>query len=309
MTALVPEETRIQQIRERKNITFLGWVDGYFGNKSKARLSCDICNFTWSAKANNIISAKSGCPQCTGNRKWTDDDRVKQINRLDGVEFVWWPEKYVGVDSKVRVRCLLDGLEWNARVSNLVNHGTGCPHCKYRALSKRRRTNKSDLEDLVRIGGEGRYEFVRWEDENNAQFRSRVVLRCLVDGHEWAAVTANVTKNGTGCPRCSKTGFDPSEAGTLYALRSECGTMMKVGISNNPDYRHRQLARATPFTFLPVEQITADGVYIADLERHFHRKYKSAGLSGFDGATEWLVCTDELLHELRNTRDSLILRV
>jgi len=47
-----------------------------------------------------------------------------------------------------------------------------------------------------------------------------------------------------------------------------------------------------------VEQISGDGSKIAELEKYFHGKYERAGFTGFDGATEWLACSDELLGEL-----------
>jgi len=41
------------------------------------------------------------------------------------------------------------------------------------------------------------------------------------------------------------------------------------------------------------------GEKISNLERMFHKKYESAGFSGFDGATEWLKFSPELLEEFR----------
>lgn len=105
---------------------------------------------------------------------------------------------------------------------------------------------------------------------------------------------------GTGCPRCAKYGYQLDKTGYLYALRSECGRYVKIGISNNPSQRHRQLELATPFNFNLVEQVHGDGVKIAGLEKSFHEKYESAGFTGFSGATEWLVFSDELLSELRS---------
>jgi len=48
-----------------------------------------------------------------------------------------------------------------------------------------------------------------------------------------------------------------------------------------------------------IEKVYGDGGRVYDLEKRFHDKYERAGLSGFDGCTEWLVCSDELLGELR----------
>ena len=78
---------------------------------------------------------------------------------------------------------------------------------------------------------------------------------------------------------------------------------LKVGISNKPSQRHRALELATPFSFSCIEKISGDGSKIADLEKYLHNKYERAGFVGFDGCTEWLICTPELLEELRKLGD------
>ena len=74
---------------------------------------------------------------------------------------------------------------------------------------------------------------------------------------------------------------------------------VKIGITNKTSQRYKQLEKATPFKFNLIEQVSGDGVKIAKLEKYFHDKYEIAAFSGFNGATEWLVCTDELLQEIR----------
>ena len=78
---------------------------------------------------------------------------------------------------------------------------------------------------------------------------------------------------------------------------------VKVGISNDPKRRQKRLEKRTPFKFNIVEQLDGDGTKIAELEKYFHNKYERAGFTGFDGCTEWLVCTPQLLEELRELED------
>lgn len=43
--------------------------------------------------------------------------------------------------------------------------------------------------------------------------------------------------------------------------------------------------------------------FVADaiaIEKYYHKKYGSAGLTGFDGATEWLKYSPELMDEIMN---------
>lgn len=75
----------------------------------------------------------------------------------------------------------------------------------------------------------------------------------------------------------------------------------KIGISNNHKKRIKQLKSSTPFGFNIIEIFSDDsGEKISNIERMFHKKYESAGFSGFDGATEWLKFSPELLEEFKN---------
>lgn len=303
MPILVPEEIRIQQIKDIPNIEFLGWIDGYKNNTSKTLVRCRNDGFVWQTSPVKLLSHKHGCPQCAGNRRWTADEYILKINTI-GIgrhEFVRWHSDYPNKNkgSVAICKCLIDGYEWNSTVNHLIHSRSGCPQCS----GVRKWTGAERIEQINKIG-EGRFEFIKWSGEFVGN-RTRAIVRCIHDGYERSASVNNLVNNKTGCPACAKCGYDKRIEGTLYALISASGEYVKVGISNKPSRRHDQLRRATPFTFSVIEQVVGRGDEIADLENHFHANYKSAELSGFDGATEWLVCTDELIHELRNTRYSL----
>ena len=287
----------IEQLEKRINeagsgrYEFVRWaVDGEFGARKKCVVRCLKDNFEWESIANNITSKGIGCPQCAGMRKWTADERVEQINKLENIRFVSWVGEYKKHDSKANVRCSLDNYVWSATVNNLINHGRGCPQC----AGVRRLTAK---ERIVQINNIENIEFISWVDKykNN---NSKANVKCKVDNFVWSAAVNNLVNGGNGCPSCAKSGYDSSKSGFLYALRSECGRYVKIGISNDPKRRHKELEKRTPFKFNLVEQVSGDGVEISELEKHFHNKYERAGFTGFDGCTEWLTCTPELLEEL-----------
>lgn len=282
---------RIEQINSLENISFLSWVDGYDNAHSKANVRCEVDGFEWSAVVNSLVNDKQGCPHCSGKRRWTAEERVEQINSIENIEFVSWVDSYKNNRSKANVKCKVDGFEWSATAHHLVNGGFGCPQCS----GRRRWTAEERIEQINELDN---IEFVSWVDGYEGG-DSKANVRCAIDNFEWSARADNLVNHGTGCPRCARHGYDPSKTGTIYVLRSECGKYVKVGISNNPKRRHTELARATPFTFNLVEQFSGDGVKIYELEKHFHSKYERDGFTGFDGATEWLVCSNELLSELR----------
>ena len=288
-------EERIEQINSLESINFISWVDGYRNNKSKANVRCAVDGFEWTAEVQSLVNSGSGCPQCSGNIRWTAEVRIQQINKLDSIKFVCWVDSYENSHSRANLRCLIDGYEWSASVSSIIYAGSGCPECS----GKRRYT---DEERIWQINKLGNIEFVSWVDEyKNASSKANV--RCEVDGYEWSATVSSLVNVGNGCPKCARYGYDKSKTGYLYALRSECGMYLKVGISNKPSQRHRALELATPFSFSCIEKISGDGSKIAELEKYLHNKYERAGFFGFDGCTEWLICTPELLEELRKLGD------
>ena len=66
--------------------------------------------------------------------------------------------------------------------------------------------------------------------------------KCGVCGHEWSVRVAVRGSLGSGCPRCSKTGFDTSKPGWLYLLmRHRNGRLeFQWGITNHLEQRTRQ---------------------------------------------------------------------
>ena len=95
---------------------------------------------------------------------------------------------------------------------------------------------------------------------------------------------------------CAQGGFNPTKQGTLYLLRSECGTMVKIGISNNHEQRHAQLKRATPFNWSCIELLhNNDGAFIAKAEKELHSLTEQAQfIEPFDGYTEWRKWDDRI---------------
>jgi len=287
----ISEEKRIHQINSLTNIEFLMWKDLYKNNKSIAMVRCSVDLFEWNASVHELVNSGTRCPQCSGKRRWTARERIEQINKLEGIEFVSWHDGYKNKNSKANVRCIHDSFNWSASVDKLINKGSRCPQC----VKHRKWTGSERIEQINKLEN---IEFVYW-DGNYKNCYSNAIVRCMIDGFEWSASVNNIVNHGSRCPKCAKYGYDKSKTGCLYALRSECGMYVKIGITNNTSQRHKQLEKATPFKFNLIEQIEDDGVKIAEIEKHFHSEYERAGFTGFDGSTEWLHCTDELLQEIR----------
>lgn len=271
---------------------FVRWaIDGEFGSLKKCVVRCAIDEFEFEVRVSHLTGSGVGCPQCSRKRRWTAEERIEQINSIENIEFVSWHDCYKNVRSKANVRCDIDGFTWSSKIDNLVNNKQGCPQC----AGLRRWTPTERIEQINKLEN---IKFISWID-GYKDACSKANVKCEIDGFELAARVSNLVNNGRGCPKCAKTGYDKSKDGVLYAMRSECGRYVKVGITGNIQRRLYELSIRTPFRFNMIEKVYGDGGRVYDLEKRFHDKYERAGLSGFDGCTEWLVCSDELLGELR----------
>jgi hypothetical protein len=95
------------------------------------------------------------------------------------------------------------------------------------------------------------------------------------------------------------TDLPASMKGYLYALISDDKEKIKIGISNTHHRRIPVLRSGTPFSFDVMKVVEDDdGLKIRMMEKYFHGKYERASLPKFDGYTEWLIATDELISEI-----------
>lgn len=224
--------------------------------------------------------------------------REQQIDNLPNIRFVRWDGEYRNTLSKAVCRCTVDGFEWSASVGNLLSHGRGCPEC-----AVQRRRTPSD-ERVKQINNLPSIKFVRWDGEYR-NCLSKAVCRCGA-GHEWSSTVNHLVSNGSGCPECAKSGYSQCKSGTLYALRSECGTMIKIGISNDYAARHTTLRRTTPFDWSCVEMIHGDGALIAGLEKALHGLTEPAVFkNSFDGYTEWRKWDNRIPEWFSNWREMI----
>lgn len=132
------------------------------------------------------------------------------------------------------------------------------------------------------------YDFGGWHDPGAKKNTSAMVNTVCADHGAFRISFANLVYHDRRCPSCAQYGFKSDLDGYVYALKSECGAYLKVGITNKPEIRIPQLSKATPFSFSVDGIFKTSGINARDTEKSAHAEFLSAGLSGFDGCTEWL---------------------
>lgn len=220
------------------------------------------------------------------------EECIRRVKQRDGISFIGLVnEDRFRLSDRVVVSCDKCLHVWSPTISKLTIKKTGYPKCNVRRL-KTLEERVSELPEGIEITGViGEFTGAM----------TTVSLLCN-KGHSWTTNINNIVNHRSGCPSCASHGFDKCKMATLYAIVSDCGRMVKVGISNDKKTRYRSLRRETPFGFHVEMEVYGIGSEIAKMEKYIHKKYTSAGLSGFGGCTEWLIFDQEIINDMKIMR-------
>lgn len=224
----------------------------------------------------NNHSRGAGCQACAGVKLIHRDQRVTDAKKIHGDKYDYslWPDKITS--NSVVVSICPEHGSWSHTVANHIHRKSGCPSCA--------RNKLRTFAEFVKQSNEkhnGKYRYVFTEDVRN---NSQVTIEC--PAHGLFSQSASNHLAGKGCPACATYGFDPSKPAWFYMLQSI--GVFKVGITNNWEQRLKQLKINTPFRFDVISCTRFEnGTSAKALETFMMKFHEGAGLSGFDGATEW----------------------
>ena len=193
---------------------------------------------------------------------------------------------YVNVKTPLDIICRKHGVFKQIPSDHL--NGVGCPKCGG--------SYNYDTEHFIKLarsihGFKYDYSITKY---NTAH--SFVKIVCPEHGVFEQKASGHLT--GKGCRKCAKYGFNTSEKGYVYFLISECSMFIKVGITKSLNRRLKELKTATPFKFSLFKFYELDGQSCVHIEKYFHTSYEKANLKDFDGSTEWLKYSKELMNDI-----------
>lgn len=145
----------------------------------------------------DIRTTNNCCKVCNGSDRSTDDFDKMVKEKFPHIDVIG---EYLGARKKVKVRCNIDGNEWEPFAYNLLG-GCGCSVCHHRKIGDLKRISRDDK--LIKL--ESMHTDIQFLSVPNLA-RENVKCRCKECGQEWYASYDNLTKssNPTGCPSCSK---------------------------------------------------------------------------------------------------------
>lgn len=242
-----------------------------------------------------------GCSKCPNINKKQMVIAARRYAEKAGYKLFGIPSLTTQPKSKCFLWCDIHGM-WNTTSITELRVGKGCPSCARKiqqdAAAKSKIMDEGIALSMVRSVAASRGHNLLRIDDYVAASKTKAHFSCCDHG-EWSIpLTAYI--RGRGCKKCAKSGFKDNLSGFVYALKSECGAYLKVGITNNLEARMHSLALKTPFNFKNVMSICGSGFKARALESECHKRFMSAGFRGFDGATEWLRYDDEILDVIQS---------
>lgn len=220
----------------------------------------------------------AGCIKCSDTYKKTREERVMSAKLIHGDRYDYskWGDD-IRASAKVEIICPEHGSFFQT-IANHVNHGSGCPHC----VNKITRTYDKFIKQASDIHGD-KYGYKCYDDVRGI---SKISIICPEHGEFEQTVGAHLA--GKGCQVCGNNSVDMNEKAVVYILKAD--GVFKVGVSSRFEERMNRLVSNTPFRF-EVAHVkhfdTRRDAFLAEAE--ILKSFQSAGLSGFDGATEWLL--------------------
>lgn len=228
-----------------------------------------------------------GCPKCAGVAIYSTEEFISKSRLIHGQTYNYSKTQYTGSNSKLIVTCSTHGDFLQTPSRHL--RGVGCAKC-----ADRRKTLDSFIAEARGVHG----TTYNYSETDYVSAHHKIVIIC--QKHGGFSQTANSHLKGTGCPKCAVSGFKSDKQAFLYFLiDTETYSRVKIGISNVPDNRLRDLKNDTPFAIERIDLFGTPPEITLQIEKFCHSQLESCNLQGFDGATEWFKFEGGKLEALR----------
>lgn len=234
-----------------------------------------------------------GCPKCGFEKRAAKDKQeakdsfIEKACAIHGERYDYSRVVYVRARAKVIITCKEHGAF--EQIPNNHLSGKGCAKCGRESTSAKQseESRNSFIEKSRAVHG----DLYNYSKAFYMRSKDKVVITCKKHGD--FEQTPSDHLSGYGCPSCPARYDQPTN---LYLMHNGMGKV-KVGYSIDTDRRISRINSNAPFEAELLETWTIpDTPTVRKIESKVHRKLAKyhAGLSGFDGATEWFNTSPEV---------------
>ncbi len=172
----------------------------YIGvDKTRLKLKCNIDGYEWETKYSNFVNNKTNCPKCS-RKVLTKNEIYDNINKklirknLSLIE----PFVYINNNSKLKLRCNIDGYEWETKYSNFINNDKGCAKCAGNLKLTQEEVEKIVNNQCLKM------DFVLNKPFEYKNTRSLILeIKCNKCNNIWNVRFNNFICHNSGCPECN----------------------------------------------------------------------------------------------------------
>jgi hypothetical protein len=203
-------------------------------NKPRSWICKKNKNHVWLARPSNRVFNGVGCPFCVGKKTLAGDNDLATTHPEIAKEAFGWDPRTLTAGSQKRMewKCSKHGDHFWKSVVNTRTSGRirGCPFCTNRLV-------KAGFNDLATTNPEIAMEAFGWDSKTVLAGTQKKMRFICPNKHQWIASVSS--RKFSGCPTCSKGGFDPNEKAWLYFGEHKTLELLQIGITNKPKDRIR----------------------------------------------------------------------
>lgn len=274
----------------------------YVNSKVKVEIICREHGGFMQAPNKHLCNR--GCPKCGSARQGATKELgveafLERAISKHGNKYQYDLSTYSLVTNPMAIKCKFHGW-FNWSPGQHIKSESGCRRCSIEMNAQAKSYGNDCFIEKARLAHGDRYSYDITEFKRSGL---KVKIICKTHG-VFEQIAANHL-NGYGCQSCVKNGFNVNSGAHLYVLSSECGSMIKIGVTKDLKQRMLSLSSCTPFNFELVAHYSGKGRYVKDDESRYHERLMSCELSGFNGASEWFRHDNEIVETIKKRAEAL----
>jgi hypothetical protein len=201
------------------------------GSEKKFKWMCPLGHIYINSAKNRTVQGQN-CSYCSGNKVLAGFNDLATTHPEIALELIDGDPKTIskGSVTKYKWKCNLGHIYYSK--VNTRTTGPACPYCSGNKVL-------AGFNDLATTHPEIARELMDGDPETISKGSVKKHKWKCKEGHVWATSPNSRTNHGTpsGCPTCSKTGYDPNKNGWLYFMEHEKFGYLQIGITNYPEDR------------------------------------------------------------------------
>ena len=282
------------------------------GAQTRIKLRCTLDGYEWETNINNLINGGYGCSRCSGKEEWTYEKLKNKLALFlfpDGTpRFLLltteddFNKNFKGAQTRIILRCTLDGYEWETNINSLINGGTGCARCSGKEEWTYERLQEA-ISDLKFPDGTpvctlelSESEFLEAYEIDGCS--AKIPVRCAVhQDHYWSPMLNDLINNKSGCPHCNTTGYSKAEIEWIEFVMATEGIYIQHAKNGGQVSICDRSVDGMCYETNSVYQFHGDfwhGNPAKYNQNKIHPKYKEKGLTYGDKYKETLIKDQEL---------------